>query len=1255
MGKEREDATHDGGSEKSSQDEGGMNGYWRIFSFADTASWTLNGIAFVSSIAAGTLLPLMDLVFGKFTTAFNNFAIGALSASDFRGEVRKYTLYFVYLFIAKFCLAYIWSMCISISAIRTTKAIRIKFLESTLRQDVGFFDSPKFGSASVQVTTNGNLVNQGISEKLGLTVQGISTFVSAFVVAFAVQWKLTLITLAIVPTIIVVTSICIGIDTKNESKILPIYSKAGQLAEEVFSSIGTVHAFWAHPKLSAKYSALLAEAKKEGMKKSPNYMVLFSTEFFCVLAGYGLAFWQGIRMYAKGEITQPGSIVTVIFAVIVAATALTQVAPQILQITKAASAANELFRVIDHEPEIDSLSDSGERPEECIGAIEIEDVEFTYPSRPDAQILRSLTLSIPANKTTALVGPSGCGKSTIIGLLERWYSPLAGSICLDGQEISNLNIEWLRTNIRLVQQEPVLFNGTVFENVSYGLMGTPFANTSDQNKLKLVQEACEAAYAHEFIENLPQGYETQVGERAGMLSGGQKQRLAIARSIISNPKVLLLDEATSALDPKAESIVQEALDNVSSNRTTLVIAHKLSTVRKADNIVVISNGVVVEQGSHEKLIDLNGVYARLVKAQDLGYGKDERSENEKFDMEKSNLELIRSQSHTATSGSGQQANGEEQATMGYNLLKCLAILLWEASYLWLPFLMVFISCVVGGLTYPALAIVFSQTMKTFQLTPDEMVEKGDFYGLMFFVIAIANLFVYGALGWFSNIVSQTLTYRYRLEMFDNVLRQDRSFFDKPENTTGALASRLSTHPTQLQELLGFNIALILTIVVNLFSSCILALAYGWKLGLVVVFGALPPLVGAGYIRIRLEFKLDDATGARFADSAALATEAVSSIRTVASLTLERSILSKYSDRLRGIEKRSIKALVWTMFWYSLTQSVSFLAMALGFWYGGQLMSRGEYTTTQFFVVFIGVIFSGEAAAQFFAYTTSITKAESAANYVFWLRAQEPSIRESIASGSNEKPLDGGAQVECQEVEFSYPQRPHIQVIRGASATVIPGQVVAFVGASGCGKSTMIALLERFYDPSSGHIRFDSTDISTICPRRYRRHIALVQQEPTLYQGSIRENIALGLETEATDAQIEEACQEANIAEFISSLSEGYGTLVGSKGTQLSGGQKQRIAIARALIRRPRLLLFDEATSALDTESEKIVQAALERASAGRTTIAVAHRLSTIKDADCIFVFARGGIVETGTHQELLDRRGVYWEMCLGQSLDRETH
>jgi ATP-binding cassette subfamily B (MDR/TAP) protein 1 len=373
-------------------------------------------------------------------------------------------------------------------------------------------------------------------------------------------------------------------------------------------------------------------------------------------------------------------------------------------------------------------------------------------------------------------------------------------------------------------------------------------------------------------------------------------------------------------------------------------------------------------------------------------------------------------------------------------------------------------------------------------------------------------------------------------------------------------------------------------------------------------------------------------------------------------------MAEHDRRLTVVATRSVKALAVTMFFFALTQSINFLAMALGFWYGGKLVSTDEYTTEQFFVVFIAIILGGESVASFFQYSTSISKAIPAANYIFYLRTQTPKSDDGDGDGDadsafgTEKIHDQSVSLEIDSLEFAYPSRPRAQVIKNINVKVPAGRFVAFVGPSGCGKSTIISLLARFYEPSSGAILINNQSITSIPHRSHRRRIALVQQEPVLYSGSIRENVSMGCieSSEPSETQVENALKSANILEFVRSLPEGLNTPLGNRGTQLSGGQRQRVAIARALIRDPKILLLDEATSALDTESEKVVQAALMDAAkgGGRTTVAVAHRLSTIRDADTICVFQAGKVIEVGDHASLIAERGTYYEMCKGQALDK---
>lgn len=1101
----------------------------------------------------------------------------------------------------------------------------------------------------------------GVGEKLGVVLQSLGAFIASFVVAFVAQWKLTLIVVCVVPALLIIVGIASGFDAKYQTQMLQLWSLADTHAEDAISSMRTVTSFSAAPKIIDKFDELLAKAHKIGNRKSYLYAIMYSTEFFVIFAGYGLAFWQGVHMYDRGEISSPGPLVTVIFSITIAATQITQLAPSIITFTNAISAAGTVFKIIDTESKIDPFDTSGTVPQSIKGDIDFANVNFAYPTRANVKVLDDFTLNIPAKKVTALVGASGSGKSTVVGLFERWYNPLSGSIRLDGNEIRDLNLAWLRSNVGMVGQEPTLFTGTVLENVYYGLVGSPWEHVEESEKRKLAEDACRTANAHDFIMQLPKGYDSPCGERGGLLSGGQKQRIAIARSIISQPTILLLDEATAALDVHSEAIVQDALDKASANRTTIVIAHKLATIRDADNIVVIAKGKIIEQGTHNKLLELNGAYANLVDLQDLGHNNAEETSEV---MEKvASREDLRSKT-TAYMHNEQylrklKIQKDREDFEQYERIGTLKIawkLLKEQKKLKWTYFILFLACLASGATYPGQALLFTEQMSVFQEDGDDLVSRASFFALMFLVLAIGNLIVYAILGFGSNNVCQVITHVYKKEMFTNILRQDMQFFDYPENMAGALTSRLASDPQSLNDLMGFNLAIIFISIVNLAASCGLALGYGWKLSVLIIFAGLPALVASGYIRIRLDAKMVEQNTKSYSETASFAGEAVGAIRTVSSLKMEQTVLDRFKAQLHLVLKKTISRTLHLMVYFSLTQTMEFFFLALCFWYGCRLLERGEYTLKQFYIVFLSVFFAGQAMGLLFTYTTSISKAKGAGNYIFWLRNIKSSLEETSEDGDFKPDDQNEHHLAIDKLRFAYPLACDTPVLRGIDITIKPGQFIAFVGASGCGKSTMIAMLERFYDPVSGSLKLDEKDIRTFRPQHYRRVLALVQQEPTLYMGSIRDNVALGLPKgeEVTEEMIIAACRDAHCWDFISSLPEGLETSCGSKGLALSGGQRQRIAIARALIRQPKILLLDEATSALDTGSEKIVQQALSRAAADsqRITIAVAHRLSTIKFADRICVFVAGRIAEVGNHSELLAQGGIYAKMCEAQSLDR---
>ncbi|KAL4995083.1 P-loop containing nucleoside triphosphate hydrolase protein [Aspergillus recurvatus] len=1255
-------------SDESLQRKKGTWGLLAIFAFGgDSHLYALEGVAVVAAIASGVASALVNLIMGRFLSLLSDFSFSAESRpEDFMAAVQDSALQFIYIGVARLVTTYIYTSLFTYVAYYLTRNVRRGYLRAALSQEIAYYDQGASGSISQQATTNGKLIQSGIAEKLGIVIQAMATFVAAFVIAFVSQWKLTLILIFMVPTLLIMLGTAGGLDAMLETKILQIYAQAGSYAESILGGVRTLQAFSLQPRVMAKHDSYLQDAYTHGMKKNKLYGIVFGGQYFVVFAGMGLAFWQGLAMLERGEISDLGTVFVVLFSVIMAANTVMQVTPNMVTFSRAATAASELFSLIDRKSEINPFDESGDKPGEAVGTINLHGIDFSYPARPDVTVLEGFTLNIPAGKVTALVyqkGPSGSGKSTIIGLLERWYNPCAGRITLDGKDISQLNLKWLRTNIRL---EPVLFNGSVFENIANGLVGTKWETASQEDQMQRVQEAAKLAFAHEFIQKLPQGYHTRIGERGGLLSGGQRQRIAIARSVISEPRILLLDEATSALDPHAEAIVQQALDSASANRTTIVIAHKLATIRNAHNIVVMSKGKIVEQGRHKELVSTNGVYATLVKAQDLAPANVEENSGSggastsDEDSEKGDVQSL-ARPRTADAQAQPLAaleNREDYKSYGkigtiHNIWK----LLRGTPEIWLWFAITTATCVAGAAVNPGQAVLLGNILSVFD-SPN-FVARGNFIALMFFVMSLGILVIYFVMGWSTNTIAQTLSRKLRREIFSSFLRQDLQFFDRPENTVGALVGRLDSYPQAILELMGFTVAIILMSAINIVASSVLAIAVSWKLGLVGVFAGLPPVMLGGYARVRIEAKMDEEIGQRLSASASVASETVLAIRTVSSLALESTVLRTYVHELDLAIAQTSRAMFRMMTWFSLTQSVEYFVLALGFWWGSKLINDGEISLYQFVVSFMGVYFSGQATALAFSFASSFTKANQAANYYFWLDGLEGTIRETD-DNRNEAPEHGCRSIDFQDVHFSYPLAPDNRVLKGVSLTIQRGAFIALVGASGCGKSTMISLLERFYDPTSGSITVNtSTPLPALSPLLYRRLVSVVQQEPTLFPGTIRENILQGipgldLAAADSDLAVEEACRAANAWDFISSLPGGLDTPCGSgSGIQLSGGQRQRIAIARALIRKPNVLLLDEATSALDTESEKLVQGALSEAAAeqNRITVAVAHRLSTIRDADCIFVFHAGRIVEAGSHGELLGQGGMYAAMCEAQKLD----
>lgn len=752
----------------------------------------------------------------------------------------------------------------------------------------------------------------------------------------------------------------------------------------------------------------------------------------------------------------------------------------------------------------------------------------------------------------------------------------------------------------------------------------------------------------------------------------------------------MLTGHNNTVDSRSEGIVQAALEQAAEGRTTIAIAHRLSTIKDADNIVVMTQGKIVEQGTHNQLLKMQGAYHSLVTAQAIAtVDADSDSESAEDDVEAIKKKISASNGGTATAIGAEadpddrdiaarlQRQGtfksvssvalkarkpeEERSYSTWTLLKLLASFNKEE---WPLMTVGFFFAVIAGGGNPVQSVIFAKvaTALSVPVTPETtptIRSDVSFWCLMFLMLGGAMLVSWTVQGVIFAFGSERMVHRIRYRAFRSMLRQDIEFFDRDENTAGALTSFLSTEATAMAGLSGATLGTILMSITTLVACFVVSLAVGWKLALVCI-STVPVLLACGFLRVWQLAQFRSRSQQAYNQSASFASEAVSAIRTVASTTREDDVLRLYREQLAAQLKASTRSILKSSSLYAASQSLMFLCFALGFWYGGTLIAKGEYSYFQFILVFSEVVFGAQSAGTIFSFAPDMSKSQHAAGKLKTLFDRRPTIDTWASGGERVSRSDRDnirGTIAFRDVHFRYPTRPDMPVLRGLDLEVQPGQYIALVGPSGCGKSTTIALLERFYNPLSGSVLVDGRDISTLDVNDYRSFIALVSQEPTLYAGTIRENILLGAvdPSAVTEAQIETVCREANIYEFVASLPEGFHTVVGSKGTLLSGGQKQRIAIARALIRDPKILLLDEATSALDSESEHVVQAALDRAAKGRTTIAVAHRLSTIAKADCIYVFDKGVVAERGTHRELMGLEGGrYAELVRLQSLEKNV-
>jgi len=1287
-----------------------------MFRFASLLDWLYIIIGIITSSANGASMSAFAIMLGTVFDQLNSPS----------GVANTTVLYFVYIGVGTTCAGAMQIFTFSMSSERMTVRLRQRYLAAILKQDIEYFDTSKPGELASAVSENAVLFRDALGDKLGLLFQNGSQFVAGLVVGFVYSWKLTLVILSVTPLLAVGGAFMASSLRKSVSGQLNAYARAGAIAEETFTLIRTVTGLGIQNRRVEMFDEEVQIGAEKAVQMSRINGLGAGLTFGMFFGAYGLAFWVGsifvtqsrtaaadafplaataMPTCAVGSIVPPacnrngpfgdtfdtmadvcgciacacgcyaagsscftgGNVLTVFFSVLLGSFGLGQAGPSVQALATGRIAAYRIYKVIDRVPKIDDDAAEGITLDNVAGAIAFENVQFTYPSRPDMPVFKSLTLSFPAGKRLALVGQSGSGKSTVIALLQRLYDPVAGRITLDGQDIRALNLKWLRSQIGLVSQEPTLFSTSILENVRLGL---PTA-TDDQ-----VIDACKMANAHSFIEAFPQGYGTFCGASGSQLSGGQKQRLAIARALLRNPKILLLDEATAALDNESERLVNEAIEKLLTSRgsrTTIVIAHRLSSIKACDEIIVMEQGAIKERGTHDVLAaNPGGMYASLLKLADGAAEKEKEmvkltpktapqasftfGDHAKIDLEEEDDDTVAiEESEDPKLGVAHALSGDKSSSAKKKKKKRApvknvsfrrALVFTRGDRLW--FLPAILGSAGVGISFPMIAYLMSNALNSFYLPNNsEIISEVAIYSIAYFALGVSHFLCTFTQSSSFGVINGRMTARVRRETFRAILKSEIGFFDNRDNAVGVLTSKLSTDAALVKASISDRVSLLVQNTSTLSVGLGLAFAASWQIA-VVVLGTFPLIVLSGAMQMKALQGRAASNQAELTEAGRTISEAIGAIRTVKAFNMKDGISKVYDTQLEKSLERLAGASVIAGMFFGFSQSVRFFISALVYWYGSKLIVQHTISFQQLIQANFGVLMAAISLGQSMALGgMDLAKGQQALNSIFAAIDRVSSINYQDESG--DKPSDVRGEIVFENVVFAYPSRPDAIVTKNLSLTIPRGSTVAFVGQSGSGKSSLVNLVERFYDPQEGRVLLDGKELKALNLQWLREQFAIVAQEPALFDTTIMENIRNG-RLDASDEDCRKAARDANAESFILSLPDQFNTSVGPKGTQLSGGQKQRVAIARALVRNPAVLLLDEATSALDEESQRIVQDALDRLlkQRSRTTIIVAHRLSTIRNANLIVVLEQGKVIDHGNFAELSSRPGPFLSLLQSQ-------